>query len=103
MIGFHMFNGQDMVKVEATSVAQLKRTVFEMKEQFKEKNCFYGIKDRQYENYCNELDAILEKIVSSHLKEDAICHECLPEDHEGEFCRCESRNIRIAKLNRLSV
>jgi|SRR6185436_8449133 len=25
------------------------------------------------------------------------CDNCSPEDHDGKFCRCESRNIRIAK------
>jgi hypothetical protein len=25
------------------------------------------------------------------------CEICKPEDHEGKFCRCESRNIDIAK------
>lgn len=26
-----------------------------------------------------------------------FCSECLPEDHDGVFCRCESRNIEVAK------
>ncbi len=25
------------------------------------------------------------------------CSKCKPEDHEWIFCRCEERNIRIAK------
>jgi hypothetical protein len=25
------------------------------------------------------------------------CNVCAETDHEGKFCRCESRNIRIAK------
>ena len=25
------------------------------------------------------------------------CNECAQEDHTGQFCRCESRNIRVAK------
>jgi len=28
------------------------------------------------------------------------CFTCPEEDHEGQFCRCESRNIRIAKEKR---
>src|ERR1700676_2948743 len=25
------------------------------------------------------------------------CSKCVPEDHEGFFCRCESRNMEVAK------
>lgn len=28
------------------------------------------------------------------------CFKCYEEDHEGAFCRCEMRNIRIAKEQR---
>ena len=28
------------------------------------------------------------------------CNICKEEDHEDQFCRCESRNIRIAKIKR---
>ena len=32
------------------------------------------------------------------------CDKCLPEDHEGRFCRCEPRNIAIAReLRRLGL
>lgn len=30
------------------------------------------------------------------------CSKCLPADHQGAFCRCEDRNIRIAKAQRIS-
>ncbi len=29
------------------------------------------------------------------------CSTCPETDHEGQFCRCESRNIRISKQNRI--
>lgn len=29
------------------------------------------------------------------------CDKCTEEDHNGQFCRCENRNIRIAKEMRL--
>jgi hypothetical protein len=28
------------------------------------------------------------------------CGKCLPEDHEDWACRCEDRNIRVAKERR---
>lgn len=28
------------------------------------------------------------------------CEKCAPEDHEGKFCRCEARNIDVAKQMR---
>lgn len=31
------------------------------------------------------------------------CTRCLPVDHEGYFCRCESRNMRIAKDHRAEI
>jgi hypothetical protein len=34
------------------------------------------------------------------FKVDMICSRCPPEDHEGyanAFCRCEDRNIRLAR------
>ena len=29
------------------------------------------------------------------------CKKCLKSDHVGIFCRCESRNMRIAKEHRM--
>jgi hypothetical protein len=31
------------------------------------------------------------------LDKDNYCEKCSVEDHEGVFCRCESRNIALAK------
>lgn len=28
------------------------------------------------------------------------CHKCLLEEHEGRFCRCEERNMRVGKEQR---
>lgn len=37
-----------------------------------------------------------------NISEDYIkCRTCSISDHEGQFCRCEDRNIRIAKEKRL--
>jgi hypothetical protein len=29
-----------------------------------------------------------------------VCSNCTKEEHEGYFCRCEGRNIRLAKQER---
>ncbi len=31
---------------------------------------------------------------------DMKCYHCKDEDHEGHFCRCESRNIQLSKYLR---
>lgn len=46
------------------------------------------------------LDDFFEQTLKSHLGEDYSCKKCLPEDHESVFCRCEDRNIKVARLNR---
>lgn len=51
-----------------------------------------GINDTCYESYCKSIDEFINQC-ECHLK----CDKCLPEDHEGYFCRCESRNIELAK------
>ena len=39
--------------------------------------------------------------MDTHTSSDHIkCDKCSDEDHEGQFCRCEDRNIRIAKERR---
>jgi hypothetical protein len=34
------------------------------------------------------------------MKDYLKCEICVESDHEGQFCRCEGRNIRIAKERR---
>ncbi len=43
--------------------------------------------------YYQTLDYKVECINSSEL----CCDKCSNEDHEGYFCRCEDRNINLAK------
>lgn len=51
-------------------------------------------KDKHFLRFKEEMKKIL--ISSDHLK----CKKCSDSDHEGQFCRCEDRNIRIAKEKR---
>jgi hypothetical protein len=99
MIVFRYFDGKNLVDCEADSVSELKWIVHKMKKEFCKQNCCKP-DDRMFKSYCDGLDRIVKDTVSKHLKDDAVCKECLPEDHENEFCRCESRNMRIARLNR---
>ncbi len=47
--------------------------------------------DQSYQRYCESLDQMCS------CKIPLVCCKCSKEDHEGFFCRCESRNIKLAK------
>jgi hypothetical protein len=52
-----------------------------------------------YEKLCDELHELLANACKCNdlsLK----CPKCRDEDHEGYFCRCESRNIKLAQMLR---
>lgn len=77
---------------------------YTMKSDFRNKNrtdeiLKSGGRDRAYEQYCNSLDNFLEKCKCG-TEITLKCPKCLDEDHEGNFCRCESRNIALAKYLR---
>jgi hypothetical protein len=96
-----MFDGKNLVKRDFKSVSDLKWFVEKSKLKFRDENAVRGEKkDFSYERYCEELDALVMKAVLAHLGTDYLCSKCLPGEHEQEFCRCEERNMRIAKLNR---
>lgn len=53
-----------------------------------------GGRDRMYERFCENLDK------SCCCKIASRCEKCSENDHEGPdkmFCRCEGRNIKLAK------
>jgi hypothetical protein len=56
-----------------------------------------GNEDKQHKEYCESLDNFLNKC---ECEVNLTCEKCAPEDHEGHFCRCEGRNISIAKYLR---
>lgn len=62
----------------------------------------HGGRDRMYENYVRSLDEFLSQCTCENIKEKIlpVCSKCAKEDHEGYFCRCEGRNIRLAKQMR---
>ncbi len=54
-----------------------------------------GGRDRSYERYCMQFDDILSKCKCNDIA--LKCEKCASEDHKGYFCRCEMRNIALAK------
>lgn len=40
---------------------------------------------------------IFEKAFCTKEKILPVCPNCTKEEHEGYFCRCEGRNIRLAR------
>lgn len=67
-----------------------------------------GLKDSAYDNFCQSLDTFIDKCKCiPEINMD--CKRCPQEDwegvfyidgKEGHFCRCESRNLLMAKLAR---
>lgn len=96
MIKLREFDGEKFIDHMVSSISELKYTVFQLKKSYlsKQRN------DRRYIEYCKDLDDIVEKETKKHLRNEYHCEKCVPEDHENEFCRCEDRNIKIAKQNR---
>ena len=70
-----------------------------LKKKWREKNMTdqiieSGGRDRSYEAFCDQLDNICQCLIQDK------CEKCSDEDHEGFFCRCEPRNIKLAKQRR---
>src|SRR5258706_15837199 len=61
-------------------------------------------KDKSFIRYRDSLHEELEKQKAKKgqsMNDYTECRKCDPSEHEGVFCRCESRNIRIAKEQRV--
>lgn len=54
-----------------------------------------GGKDAAYIEYASAIDTFLNSC--PHNKVSMSCQFCSPQQHEGHFCRCESRNINLSK------
>lgn len=67
-----------------------------MKHKFKEDNAVdESTADKYYAQYCDQIQSFLDKCKCGDIS--LTCDTCTPEQHEGHFCRCESRNIALAK------
>ncbi len=59
------------------------------------------MKDRPYDSYRDSIDEFLSKCkCRKPAKILPVCPNCTKEEHEGYFCRCESRNIQLARQER---
>lgn len=55
-----------------------------------------GMQDEYYNDFCKQIDDFL--YLTCQCSKIALkCEKCASEDHEGPFCRCESRNIELAR------
>lgn len=51
-------------------------------------------KNETYPEYMKQIDEFLDKC---ECEIPLVCHKCDESEHEGYFCRCEGRNIKLAK------
>jgi hypothetical protein len=93
MYKFARFENDTMKKYEFSSYKDAKKWIDDEIEKYKHINHVKDeTKDKSFMNYKESL----EKLIDDYEK----CKICPEIDHEGAFCRCESRNIRIAKKQR---
>lgn len=74
----------------------------ELLKEFREKNgsdriIASGRQDRAYDEFKESIERFLEMCKT---KISDVCEKCKPEEHEGYMCRCEDRNIKLAKQKR---
>lgn len=74
---------------------ELREQKEKMIEKFIKTNGFHNEKDRALIAYRNSLNEILDKCKCLEK-----CRTCIESDHEGVFCRCEERNMKVAKQQR---
>lgn len=87
-------------KYEFSSYQEIEKWVNQQLEDFKKINrVFDESKDRAYMEYKSELQKILN--IHEEMDDYLKCKKCTQKDHEDIFCRCEERNIRIARKKRL--
>lgn len=101
---FARFENDSVKKYEFDLYEDAKKWVDESLEKFKVINRVRDEnKDKAYLRFKKELEEDLEnmhKADKGQVIDTLKCDKCSDEDHEGIFCRCESRNIRIAKEKR---
>jgi hypothetical protein len=80
---------------------EIREKQYDMKANFRKVNrsdevMKHGRRDRMYDEYCAQIDSFLDQCPCVE-KIALICDKCPESDHEGHFCRCEDRNIALAK------
>jgi hypothetical protein len=91
MLKIKLFKDEELVLVEFETYEQALEWETLQLEEFKTTNKVIDEnKDRSYTRYRDEIQILV----------DSTCPKCVIEDHEGIFCRCEGRNIQVAKRRR---
>lgn len=87
--------GNELVKLEFKTFEEMKTYLnTSLEEYIKTNNVTNESSDRSYTLFKEWTEAMLTKY------DYEKCFKCIDEDREGRFCRCEDRNIRIAKEQR---
>jgi len=85
------------------SCDEIREKLFSIQAKFRKENgtdelIQKGMKDRAYIQFCKELDDFLDRCPEKESKKLALtCSKCSIEEHEGHFCRCEGRNMMLAR------
>ncbi len=96
MFKFSRVEGDSLVKYDFFSYEDAKSWVEKECEKFKKIN---RVRDESKDRYFLDFKSGLEKSLQGqkeNMDDYLKCGKCKEEDHEGQFCRCEDRNIRIA-------
>jgi len=92
------------VSIQKFTCDEIRRNIDKMKATFREENSSEWVEkymqvDKRYEEYAKELEEFLANCKCKVLEDK--CSKCPDTDHENLFCRCEDRNIRLAKKLRI--
>ncbi len=100
------FENNQIINYELHTLEEVEEFIEKSKREFREINktdliLKSGGRDKAYERYCDELDELLKKFEKEQKEEKMddylTCKICPQSEHEGFACRCENRNIRVAK------
>jgi|SRR6185503_11410080 len=91
MLKIKLFKDEELGLIEFETYEQaLEWEILQLEEYKTTNKVIDEAKDRSYIDYKNSIQRIV----------DSSCPKCVIEEHEGIFCRCESRNIQVAKRQR---
>jgi hypothetical protein len=99
MIKFARFENESIKRYEFHSYESLEEWIFKQIENFKSINRVYD-EDNDYSfiQFNEQMQTIKNMWkVNKGQVDDLKCNSCSEKDHEEVFCRCEDRNIKLAK------
>lgn len=103
--GLSDINKCEKVTFEFETQGQAMDWITQQLEEFKIKNCVRDeTKDKSFLRYKSQLLDSLATQVTNEMDDFDHCNKCPVSEWEGEenrFCRCEDRNIRVARYKRI--